>query len=373
MKRFSNNTSAFFALLRAGLWEQSVLLSDYGQIDYEEVMRIAEEQSVVGILTAGLEHVHDVKVPQVELLQFVGQALQLEQQNADMNKFISVLVGKMRKEDIYALLLKGQGVAQCYERPQWRASGDVDLFLSEENYKRANAFLQQNGALVEQEESSSRHVAYKVDQWLIELHGTLRCGLSYRMDKELDEIRRATFYGGEVRSWTNNHTSVFLLEESSDAVYLFSHYLKHFYKSGLGIRQICDWCRLLYRYKNTIKQELIEQRIRRMGLLSEWKAFASFAVEYLGMPVDAMPLYDESAKWKRKARKICSFILQDGNMGHNYDTSYYSKHPYLVRKFISFSRRVKNLFKNASVFPLDSFSFSLTIMFNGIRSVLRGE
>ena len=42
----------------------------YGEVDYAEVMRLAQEQAVVGLVAAGLEHVTDVKVPQVWALQF---------------------------------------------------------------------------------------------------------------------------------------------------------------------------------------------------------------------------------------------------------------------------------------------------------------
>lgn len=373
MKQLTNNIFAFFALLRGGLWNQDVWLSDCGIVDYVEVQQLAEEQSVLGLVTAGMEHVKDKKVPQEVLLQFIGETLQLEQCNKEMNDFIGKLIGEMRKNDIYALLLKGQGIAQCYERPLWRAPGDVDLLLSDSNYEKANSFFQNIGVLTEPEERFSRHVAYSVEQWLVELHGSLRCGLSFRMDRGLDEIRNAAFYGGEVRSWMNGKTCMFLMDESNDTVYVFAHLLKHFYKSGLGLRQICDWCRLLWTYKDSLNRGLLESRIRKMGLMSEWNAFAAFAVEYLGMPADAMPLYDKSVKWKRKARKICSFILRDGNMGGNYETSYYSKSPYLVRKYISFTRRIGNLFRNASVFPFDSALFFLTITFNGVRSVIRGE
>ena len=90
----------------------------YGEVDYAEVMRLAQEQAVVGLVTAGLEHVTDVKVPQVWALQFAGQTIQLEQRNKAMNQFIADLISKMREADIYTLLVKGQGIAQCYERPQ---------------------------------------------------------------------------------------------------------------------------------------------------------------------------------------------------------------------------------------------------------------
>ena len=122
----NNTTNAFFILVQAGLWERDVCLSQFGEVDYNDVLRLAEEQSVVGLVAAGLEHVADIKLPKEEVLQFVGQALQLEQQNKAMNSFIAKLVNKMRQAGIYTLLVKGQSVAKNYEKPLWRACGDVD-------------------------------------------------------------------------------------------------------------------------------------------------------------------------------------------------------------------------------------------------------
>ena len=110
-----------------------------------------------------------------------------------------------------------------------------------------------------------------------------------------------------------------------------------------------------------------------MGLVSEWKAFGAFTVDYLGMPVDAMPLYSADAKWKKKADKICTFILAVGNMGHNRDMSYFEKYPYLIRKSVSMGRRIGDLINHARIFPLDSLRFFPRIMFNGVRSAIRGE
>ena len=50
---------AFLALVKAGLWEKEARLSQFGKVDYEKVMLLAEEQSVAGLVTAGLEHVTD--------------------------------------------------------------------------------------------------------------------------------------------------------------------------------------------------------------------------------------------------------------------------------------------------------------------------
>lgn len=75
----SKNTDAFFDIIKTGLWKKEFSLSKYGEIDFEEVYRLAQEQSVVGMLAAGLEHVTDVKVPQTLALTVVGEVLQLEQ------------------------------------------------------------------------------------------------------------------------------------------------------------------------------------------------------------------------------------------------------------------------------------------------------
>ena len=87
--------------------------------------------------------------------------------------------------------MKGQGVAQCYERPDWRASGDIDLFLSENNYDKAKMFLSPLAANVEKEGLYNKHLGIHIGQWVVELHGSLRCSLSSRMDRVLDDIKSA--------------------------------------------------------------------------------------------------------------------------------------------------------------------------------------
>lgn len=380
-----DDINAFFALLRAGLWERwgdnANLSIDYDEVDWGEVYRLAEEQSVVGLVAAGIDRFKTLypilKCPQEWALQFVGSSLQLEQSNKSMNQYLARLVGEMRKADIYALLIKGQGLAQCYERPLWRANGDIDLFLSDENYKKAKNFLHPLASTVESEATYEKHLGMTLNGWVVELHGRLLCGLSGRSDKVLEKIQDDVFFGGDVRSWNNQGVPVFMLSVENDVFYVFTHYLGHFYKGGIGLRQICDWCRLLWTYKDTIKTDKLRSYIKSSGLESEWKAFGAFAVEYLGMPVSAVPMVNENdnhkEKLKRKAERIKDFILMSGNFGHNRDMSFYSKYPFLIRKFYSLKMRMGDLINHARIFPLDSLRFFLKIMIDGLRSVSRGE
>ena len=326
----SNNQEAFFALVRSGLWghtdsTESTKNVSWEGVDWGEVYRLAEEQSIIGLIADAIDRfnvqVPSFKIPQEWALQFIGQMLQIEQRNKAMNAFVSELIERLRKADIYAILVKGQGIAQCYEKPLWRASGDVDLLLSEDNYEKAKEALIPLALTVDREFTSFKHLGMMMEgDFEVELHGTMRSRLSKRIDRGIDEVQNDVFCGGSVRSWQNGSTQVFLPAPDEDVIFVFTHILHHFFIEGVGLRQICDWCRLLWTYRDKIDVALLEKRLRKMDLMSEWKAFAALAVNTLGMPESAMPLYDPASKWSRKAEKILGFVLETGNFGHNRHT-----------------------------------------------------
>ena len=371
-----NNSKVFFELLRAGLWEKEARLSQYKDIDFSAIYKLAAEQSVVGLTTAGLERVKDVKIPKEVILQFVGSTLHIEQHNRSMNEFIERLIARLRKEYVYAVLVKGQGIAQCYEKPFWRSSGDIDLLLSDSNYDNAKKVLMPLATEVETEYTSFKHVGMTIGGWMVELHGTLHSRLSGRVDRVIDEVQKDVLCGGNVRPWDNGGTQVLLPSPDNDVIFVFTHIMHHFFFEGIGLRQICDWCRLLWRFKDSLNHGLLESRIRKMGLMTEWKAFAAFAVKWLGMPAEAMPLYSSSAsadiRWERKADRICSFVLEVGNFGHNQRRDYRGM-SYLRRKFVSACGRLSDMLRHFRVFPKDSIVFFGGVLRSGLHAAVRGE
>lgn len=303
-----NNQETFLALVQAGLWETEARLLLYEGVDYSEVFRSAEEQSVVGLVAAGLEHTDGV--PYETKLKFIGYASQIQQRNMAMNRFIAELVAKLQSEGITPLLVKGQGVAQCYKRPLWRVSGDVDLLLGAEKYEKAIDYLTLLSSNCKPERKYSKEIGFYLGDILVELHGTLRTGLSSCIDKIVDEVQNDTFRNDKTRVWHNGETEVHLPTPDNDVFFVFTHFIKHLYKEKMSLRQMCDWSRLLWIYRNEIDSALLEKRIHKAGLLGEWKTFAALAVGYLGMPVEDMPLYDESDCWHKKGEVLLNFILK---------------------------------------------------------------
>lgn len=352
-----NNCKALFALLRAGLWEQSVRLLPFEPLDFNALYELADEQAVIGLIAAGLEHVEDRKVTKPEAVQFLKKVFSLECRNSEINDFIERLVGWLRKAGIYALVVKGQGVAQCYERPQWRAVGDVDLLVDDDNYLRAKEFLAPKATYVSVEEVDKKHLGMTIDTWTVELHGTLHNGLSRRSDKVIDEIQDDSLWHGNVVMWRNGETDVPLPGPDNHILFVFTHILQHFFHGGIGLRQICDWCRLLWAYRERIDKEFLAHRLRRMGLMSEWRVFASFAVSYLGYQSSSMPFYRESGALKRKANRVLELVLKKGSFGKKVDSSYMKKAPVIQRKLITIWRQLKDSVTYFSIFPFDTFRF----------------
>ena len=365
------NIQVFFELLRAGLWEKEARLAQYKDIDYAAIMRMAEEQSVVGLITAGLEQVKDVKVPQEWTLQFIGATLQIEQKNKAMNEFVAKLIELLRKNDVYTLLVKGQGIAQCYERPLWRASGDVDLLLSDTNYEKAKKVLIPLAQSVESEFETQKHLGMTIDGIVVELHGTLHSRLSTRVDQEIDVVQNECFFQGEVRSWQNGKTQVFLPSCNQDVIFVFTHILHHFFIEGVGLRQLCDWCRLMWVYRNSIDHKKLKKHLRSMGLMSEWKVFSDLAIEWLGMPTESIPLYYPSKQFLCRANKVMRFVLETGNFGHGRKNT--SSKSFIIRKISSMWLHTKDSVRLSRIFPIDAMKVWWQLLVTGTIETIRGR
>ena len=337
----NNTQTVFLELVKAGLWGNgNPDIRIDGTTDWQEVYRLATEQSVLGLVLGGLEH-SNVKPPQLLLLQWIGEVQMIEQRNKAMNQFVAELVEKICAANIYAILVKGQGVAQCYEKPLWRPSGDVDLLLSEVNYKKAKELLLPLSSSNKNEERYSQHLGMSIGQWYVEIHGSLRTGLSAKVDKEVDAAQESVFIGGNVRSWDNNGTLVFLPAPTEDVFLVFTHFIKHFYKEGMSLRQLCDWCRLLYTYRESLNYGNLELWINKAGLMKEWKAFYNLASRYLGMPDLDSRLMAHNSRFDKKAEKLMEFIL--GGYSGN---------------------KIKDTLQIAKIFPWKALRYSPSIFLN---------
>ena len=171
--------------------------------------------------------------------------------------------------------------------------------------------------------------------------------------------------------WQNGATAVSLPSAGNDILFIFTHFIKHFYREGICVRQLCDWCRILWTYRENINTGHLESKLRSMRLMSEWKVFAAYAVDRLGMPSSAMPFYDPAPRWRRKAKRLHGFIMSAGDSDGSRDKENRRKHSFLIRKTISLWRRFRDAANHACIFPFDSVRFFLRILSVGLRAAAK--
>lgn len=93
MKDLSGYMQALLNLIRSGLWGKEARLAGYNNLDFNTICALAEEQGLIGLVTAGVEQV-DEKHPKNAVLKIVGRTLQLELRNKEMNLYLAETVGR---------------------------------------------------------------------------------------------------------------------------------------------------------------------------------------------------------------------------------------------------------------------------------------
>lgn len=191
---------------------------------------MAKQQSVIGLVAAGIEHVRNLRTEKDISLVFARHVIQLELRNKEMNVFVAMLFDSTHNNNnISAILLKGQGVAQCYERPLWRESGDVDMFFKKEDYAKAIECLAPLASFRDNKAINAKHFEIKIGEWDVEIQGCLVSSFSSKINFVLNEIMNETFHKGEIRYWENYGVQIPLLSADNDAIYVFFAFSASFF------------------------------------------------------------------------------------------------------------------------------------------------
>ncbi len=387
------NVRAFLALASAGLWgEWGKGTVPWKDVDWEVVLQLAREQALAGIVASAFDtgdlvfEIQDV-VDHSQSKALAKKVYSIEQRNIGMNNFIVKLFAELQSNGLHPVLLKGQGVAQSYLNPLRRNPGDVDVLLGADEYEAAKKLLMPKASKTIADKENEKHTAFVLSGFIVELHGTLCLLLGKKIDAQMDILYERIFaqkkfstieFSGLADASGNQ---INLPEINIDVLYVFCHMLQHFFTGGIGLRQVCDLCRLLYTYRDEIDCEWLSVELEKMGLWAEWKSFGALAVDYLGMRPEYVPFLAEdeakgdgiAAKWHRKARRIMAYILSTGNMGKNRDDSYKKKYPYVIKKLISLMKIISNFWRLARIFPGDAALVSLKGVREGMTDLADGQ
>ncbi len=362
----------FFALLRSGLWNEVPERASFdGGVDWEALYRLAFEQTVGPLVTDGVNRLPKEYLPaEPERLDpFLGDMMATAQRNRVLDSFIPKVFHALR--GIPVVLVKGQSLAQDYPDPERRQPGDIDLLLPPSSYAAAKKILLPKATHVSKEDLQTLHQGMHFYSVEVELHGSISTLMSRKLDRQLAGLLKEQFDGRSLPTVTIGGAEIPVPEADFNAVYIFVHFLQHYWSGGVGLRQFVDWTTFVSVHKRDIHPVILEQRLEELGLLNLWKVFTGFAQEYLGCPAEKLPLAAKPEP--RKNARIWRYVRRCGNFGKNQDRPR-KKESYLVRKIHSLWRLViADRLRHFPVFPKESIRFFLGAFGYGLQRLAKGE
>ena len=98
----------------------------------------------------------------------------------------------------------------------------------------------------------------------VEVHGSISTLMSRKLDRQLAAMLEQQFDGRPHPSVTLGGAPVPVPEANFNAIYVFVHFLQHYWSGGVGLRQLMDWMTFVSVHKRDIHPILLETDLDRL-------------------------------------------------------------------------------------------------------------
>ncbi len=342
----------FSALLKAGLWGKEADVSLFGaDTDWMELMMMAKRQACMGVAYDGvLTLPKELQPARGIFLQWSNIVALIEENNDFLNEKLSEVFTLYRENGLHPILLKGQGVAQCYRNPLHRNSGDIDIYIGDADCKKANALLRK--------ESTGEH---EENDWHASIYWRGVTIENHRIMTHLSAPSSHAFFVKALNEWYPQGARSLKVGECEatvcpvefDVVYVLIHSVLHFLNEGVGLRQVCDWTCMLRTYGQKMDKERFLYLLKGVGMLKAARAFGVVATEFLGLPSEDLPFM-----LKKKDYELGEWFLQDVLEGGNFGCYYKDKKErpkgYWANKWYTFERAFRRCWDFGRLAPAEA-------------------
>ncbi|MGX1642358.1 nucleotidyltransferase domain-containing protein [Sphingobacterium sp. LZ4M12] len=306
----------FFLLLKSGLWKNANLDTEFFPLtnrEWEEIYKISINQTVECIVFDGIQKLEPKYQPsKILLLNWAVRVEKHAQRNERMNEIIIKLHSLFQEHQVNSILLKGQGLAKCYDNPARRVCGDIDLFFEDKNtYTKAFNIINEKGLEINSMPGFSSE--YNFEGFEVEHHRNMFDIHNPFVQNKLEKIRLE-----EVNNFTTlniENTKIQLPSALETIIQANSHILKHLLSYGIGIRQLCDSARIYAHYNQELRTSNLKEIYSSLGIKNWIDMLHLLLVKYLGLEESNLP-------YKLTANLDADWMMEDilvsGNFGfHN--------------------------------------------------------
>lgn len=369
----------FLELLRAGLWGGCPDVTLFqGEVKWKAIFKIAREQAVQVLVADGLEALPEHLAPRKETIYKVAirrttNSLAYKVQKSLINRITTLF----NEEGIPSILLKGQGVAQNYQKPESRMCGDIDIYVGMDNFHKACEILRREGAeeLIHQDEHES-HIAFDLDDKTIEVHKKSDVIRGRKLNDSFQKWTTihldAKLADGTLPKWNNDGTLINIPDPTYNAFYIIHHAVRHMLGEGIGLRHVCDWMIFLHTHQDQIDTEELKAKLAEYKMATAWGQFGALATKYLGFPEEHL-LVPPINQNESKAELLLQHIFSTGNFGQYSKEKRDSKSRYLKRKWHNFRFQMSRLFKLYRILPDYTLNFGCGWFTNAVYRFFRNK
>jgi hypothetical protein len=294
-----------------GLLSQTLFGAAYTpepDVDWTEVYRESENQAVRLQTFANHHLIPGIPDELREEIRTYQAAAMLR--NARIHAGHTYVHSLLTKNGIAYTVLKGASSACFYPNPMTRAMGDVDFFVSREDFDRALELFTKEGFTV----SGQDHICHAVlgkKKAHLEMHFE-PAGVP---DGEVGEKIRA--YLSDLRECAiplkNSLTTCMRPCDFHHGLIMLMHLQHHLLAEGIGLRHLCDWSVFVACFQQTEFRDLFEERLKSVGLWRLARLLSLSAVLYIGLP--EQDWMREDPEDEMTARQLMRDIVAGGNFG----------------------------------------------------------
>lgn len=235
------------------------------ELDWNEVIRLAQIHSVTGILGyMSMQSLSERTTQLADMLKkqcFANVAV-----FAQRTKKADELIAKLNKAGIDHMLFKGYVVRNYYPMPELRSYGDVDILIKPEDRKKSHELMLAQG--FEVKDDWEPIYSYHNNFELYELHTEVM---------EVDVSDKADYRGYFNTAWKhvrNIGNNSYEPTPEFHFLYLMTHIAKHICGAGAGIRMYLDLGAFIKHFGDSIDWAYIDSTLEELKL----KEFANTAL-----------------------------------------------------------------------------------------------
>ncbi len=326
----------YFEFLRFSLDTDAPIPRSVRAMDWEGLFRFGKEQALLGVLFCGVRRLSkDVAPPKALLMQWFGISEHIRKRNRCLNEVAVDIYRRMCEDGFRCCLLKGQGNALMYDDVYSRTSGDIDLWIC------SHIADTQGGGNVSFNKHRERVIRHISEHFSLDETRYYHSEFGYRNvpieAHFIPMVINNPLYNRRFRHWCRNvgdlqcSNMVELPDEvgsiaiptlTFNLVYQLVHLYHHFFDEGIGMRQMCDYYRLLVEREReklksvessdfTLKDMVLRRTLNNFGLLKFAGAVMWVLREVLGLS-DSMMIVSVD---ERRGRVLLDEIVNGGNFG----------------------------------------------------------